>query len=248
MPNVKLWPKLMFQAALRHSANVDVGLPSGTIVGIFEHDETCAIDPECEGDDCEEQEAICLANTLRPGSNLVASCYALYSSSTFLVLTMGFGTYAFTLDDSIGEFVLSQPSIQIPETSTTISFNEAKSVEWDGALQGVVEKWKNGAGKSGNAFSSRYCGSVVGDVHRILLQGGVFGSPADKKNPNGKLHLLYECAPLSFLVEQAGGVATTGKERIMDIQPQYVHQRVPIIMGSKSDVQEIVDAYAAEAM
>jgi fructose-1,6-bisphosphatase I len=232
---------------LYSSSNVDVGLPSGTIIGIFEHDETCNIDPDCVGEDCEEQEAICLANTLRPGNNLVAAAYCLYSSSTILVLSLGFGTYSFVLDESIGEFVLSHPNIKIPETSSTLSFNEAKSAQWDDALQDVIARWKNGTGKSGKPFSSRYTGSMVADVHRTLLQGGVFGYPADKDNHNGKLHLLYECAPISFIVEQAGGIATTGRERILAIQPEFVHQRVPIILGSKADVQEIVDAYDASS-
>lgn len=157
------------------SSNVDAGIPTGTIVGVFEHDESCEIDPDCVGDDCMEQEAQCLANTLRPGTNLVAAAYCLYSSSTFLVLTLGSGTYGFTLDDNIGEFVLSHPDIKIPETSSIMSFNEANTAKWDEPLQKVVSNWKNGTGKSGKTFSSRYVGSMVGDVHRtvsLLLSRG----------------------------------------------------------------------------
>lgn len=227
------------------SSNVDAGIPTGTIIGIYEHDENCKIDPNCVGDECTEQEAQCLANTLQPGDNLVAAAYCLYSSSTFLVLTLGAGTYGFTLDENLGEFVLSHPDIKIPETSSIISFNEANTPNWDPPLQEVLSKWKKGTGRSGKRFSSRYIGSMVGDVHRTLMYGGVFGYPGDTKNPNGKLRLLYEGAPMSFIVEQAGGLSTTGKERVMNIHPEQVHQRVPVILGSKNDVQEIIDAYSA---
>merc|ERR1719276_324593 len=230
------------------SSNVDAGIPTGTIIGIYEHDENCVIDENCVGDECTEQEAQCLANTLQPGTNLVAAAYCLYSSSTFFVLTLGNGTYGFTLDENIGEFVLSHPNIKIPDTSSILSFNEANTHMWDKPLQKVVTGWKEGTGKSGNAFSSRYIGSMVGDVHRTLLYGGVFGYPGDAKNTNGKLRLLYEGAPMSFIMEQAGGLSSTGKERVMDITPEYVHQRVPMVMGSKNDIQEIIDAYAAAAV
>jgi fructose-1,6-bisphosphatase I len=227
------------------SSNVDAGIPTGTIIGIYEHDENCAIDADCVGEECTEQEAQCLANTLQPGTNLVAAAYCLYSSSTFLVLTLGSGTYGFTLDENIGEFVLSHPNIKIPDTSKIMSFNEANTHMWDKPLQDVVTGWKSGTGKSKQTFSSRYIGSMVGDVHRTLLYGGVFGYPADTKNKNGKLRLLYEGAPMSFIMEQAGGLSTTGTQRVMEITPDVVHQRVPIIMGSKNDVQEVIDAYAA---
>ena len=227
------------------SSNVDAGIPTGTIIGIYEHDESCEIDPNCVGDECADQEAQCLANTLQPGTNLVAAAYCLYSSSTFLVLTLGAGTYGFTLDENIGEFVLSHPNIKIPESSSIYSFNEANSDMWDKPLQDVVQGWKSGTGISNTKFSSRYIGSMVADVHRTLLYGGVFGYPGDTKNPNGKLRLLYEGAPMSFIMEQAGGLSTTGRERVMEIPPELVHQRVPVIMGSRDDVQEVIDAYRA---
>lgn len=226
------------------SSNVDAGIPTGTIIGIYEYDENCKVDENCVGEECTEQEAQCLANTLQPGTNLVAAAYCLYSSSTFFVLTLGAGTYGFTLDENIGEFVLSHPNIQIPENSKILSFNEANSHMWDEPLQKVVNGWRTGKGKSGETFTSRYIGSMVGDVHRTLLYGGVFGYPADTKNKNGKLRLLYEGAPMSFIVEQAGGLATTGTQRVMEIVPDIVHQRVPMVMGSKNDIQEIIDAYA----
>lgn len=227
------------------SSNVDAGIPTGTIIGIYEYDETCVLGEECDIDeDCTEQEAQCLASTLQPGTNLVAAAYCLYSSSTFLVLTFGNGVYTFTLDEQIGEFVLSRPNVKIPETSSIMSFNEANLEKWDEPMRDTVKAWREGTGRSGIKFSSRYIGSMVGDVHRTLLYGGVFGYPSDTKNPNGKLRLLYEGAPMSFIVEQAGGVASTGTERVMEIKPSVVHQRVPVIMGSKSDVEEVIEAYS----
>lgn len=227
------------------SSNVDAGIPTGTIIGIYEHDDNCVIDPNCINEECSEQEAACLANTLQPGTNLVAAAYILYSSSTFMALTLGNGVYIFTLDEQIGEFILSKPDVKIPESSSIYSFNEANIDMWDEPMRNTVHAWREGKGKSGKNFSSRYIGSMVGDVHRTLLYGGVFGYPGDAKNPNGKLRLLYEGAPMSFIMEQAGGISTTGTKRVMEITPEVVHQRVPVIMGSKNDVQEVVDAYAA---
>ena len=210
------------------SSNVDAGIPTGTIIGIYEHDEECVFDPECVGDECDEQEAQCLANTLQPGTNLVAAAYCLYSSSTFIALTLGNGVYIFTLDETLGEFILSKPNVKIPEDSSIYSFNEANLEKWDAPMRKCVEQWREGTGATGKAFSSRY-----------------IGYPGDTKNPNGKLRLLYEGAPMSFIMEQAGGLSTTGKERVMEIVPEVVHQRVPVIMGSKNNVQEVIDAYAA---
>lgn len=227
-------------------SNIELGVPTGTIIGIFEYDESCEIDLETLGQDSADDEARCLANTLQAGDNLVAAAYCLYSSSTMFVLTLGAGTYGFTLDESLGEFVLSHPSIQIPETSTIYSFDEARSHTWDTALQETVQKWKSGSGASGKTFSSRYIGSTLGDVHRTLMYGGVYGCPKDDLNPDGRLHLVYEAAPISFIMEQAGGVSTTGSERIMNLCPDYVHEKIPTIMGSKNDVQEIIDAYKKE--
>jgi len=227
------------------SSNVDAGIPTGTIFGIFEHDEECVVE---DNKDMTEAEMKCLTNTLKAGTDLIASGYCLYSSSCFFVMTVGCGVYGFTLDESIGEFVLTHPNIKIPETSKIYSFNEANLPQWDTPMRETVEKWRVGEGKSGNTFSSRYIGSMVGDVHRTLLYGGVFGYPSDKKNKNGKLRLLYEGAPMSYLMEQAGGLSSTGTKRVMEIEPEEVHQRVPIVMGSKNDVQEVVDAYKAAGM
>jgi fructose-1,6-bisphosphatase I len=222
------------------SSNVDAGIPTGTIIGVYEHDENCIVDDKLADDQC-------LANTLQPGTNLVAAAYCLYSSSTFLVLTLGNGVYMFTLDEEIGEFILAKPNVKIPESSSIISFNEANIEKWDEPMKNTVKAWREGTGASGSRYSSRYIGSMVGDVHRTLLYGGVFGYPADTKNTSGKLRLLYEGAPMSFIMEQAGGLSTTGTERVMEITPDFVHQRVPIVMGSKNCVQEVIDAYEAAA-
>ena len=188
-------------------------------------------------------DVVCMVNTLQPGNNLAAAGYILYSSSTFLTLTIGNGVYGFTLDEQIGEFVLSHPCIQLPDQMGIMSFNEANLDLWDEPMQNVHEAWRTGKSKLGKRYTSRYVGSMVADVHRTLLYGGVFGYPADSKNTKGKLRLLYEAAPMSFLIEQAGGLSTTGKDRIMDLIPENVHQRVPVIMGSKTEVQEVIDAY-----
>jgi len=228
------------------SSNVDAGIPTGTIIGVYQYDEGCEVDDDCVGEECTEQERECLANTLQPGTNLVAAAYCLYSSSTFLTITLGNGVYMFTLDETIGEFVLSKPDVKIPEDSKIYSFNEANVDRWDETLRNVVNGWRNGTGANGKVFSSRYIGSMVGDVHRTLLYGGVFGYPGDTKNPDGKLRLLYEGAPMSFIMEQADGLSTTGKERVMEMVPKQVHQRVPVIMGSRKQIEEVMEAYSKE--
>jgi len=228
------------------SSNVDAGIPTGTIFGIFHHDESCDISGFLDSDeiDFNVDDAVCMVNTLQPGNNLAAAGYVLYSSSTFLVMTIGSGeVYGFTLDEQLGEFILSHPSIRLPDSTPIMSFNEANWDLWDEPMREVHNGWRSGTGKAGSRYTSRYVGSMVADVHRTLLYGGVFGYPADTKNISGKLRLLYEGAPMSFLIEQAGGLATTGRERVMDIIPDNVHERVPIVMGSKNEVQEVIDAY-----
>jgi fructose-1,6-bisphosphatase I len=151
----------------------------------------------------------------------------------------------FTLDESIGEFILAKPNVRIPERSSIYSFNEANMDLWDEPLRWVVERWREGTGTSGRRFSTRYIGSMVADVHRTILYGGVFGYPGDSRNPDGKLRLLYEAAPMSMIMEEAGGLSTTGTQRIMEITPEVVHQRVPVVMGSRNDVIEVMGAYSA---
>jgi fructose-1,6-bisphosphatase I len=220
------------------SSNVDAGIPTGTIFGIFEDkNEQCEI-----GEDGEISKD-CLTSTLQPGTNLVAAGYVLYSSATHLFFTLGAGTHGFTYDEHIGEFVLSHPDVKIPSRGKIYSINEANRWEWDAPLQKYITNLQKGEGESGNKYTSRYIGSMVGDVHRTLLYGGVFGYPADAKNKNGKLRLLYEAAPMAFLVEQAGGIATTGRTRIMEVSPTNVHQRLPVMLGSADDVSELQELY-----
>eukprot|EP00537_Pseudo-nitzschia_pungens_P002325 CAMPEP_0172368332 /NCGR_PEP_ID=MMETSP1060-20121228/26435_1 /TAXON_ID=37318 /ORGANISM="Pseudo-nitzschia pungens, Strain cf. cingulata" /LENGTH=496 /DNA_ID=CAMNT_0013092881 /DNA_START=114 /DNA_END=1604 /DNA_ORIENTATION=- len=219
------------------SSNVDAGIPVGTIFGIFDSAE-CSVE-DMDLDDPDKAEEKCLQDTLQPGTNLVAAGYCLYSSATSFVFTLGSGVYGFTLDETIGEFVLTHPDIKIPKRGKIYSFNEANRWDWDAPLQKYVTDIQKGLGDTKSRYSSRYIGSMVGDVHRTLQYGGIFGYPADIKNPDGKLRLLYEAAPMAFLVEQAGGLALTGKNRIMDIPPTNVHQRVPCILGSREDVLEM---------
>lgn len=221
------------------SSNVDAGIPTGTIFGIFED-----MGVECEVRPDGSLVDDCLGKTLQPGTNLVAAGYILYSSSTFLTFSLGAGTHMFTYDEHIGEFVLTDPAVRIPSRGKIYSMNEANSEEWDTPLQKWLQGVRAGTGASGTKYSTRYIGSMVGDVHRTLLYGGVFGYPADKKNTCGKLRLLYEAAPMSFLIEQAGGLSSTGRDRILDIEPTSVHQRVPVLLGSKEDVTEVLDLYS----
>jgi len=227
------------------SSNVDAGIAVGTIFGIFKEpdDDTCAIPLDAEN--LSDAEANCLAGTLQPGKALVAAGYVLYSSSTELVFTVGRGCVGFTLDQGIGEFVLTRPNIVIPPRGKIYSMNEANRAQWDEPMKQYVSDIQEGKGETGVKYSLRYIGSMVGDVHRTLLYGGLFAYPADEKNVDGKLRLLYEAAPMSFIVEQAGGKSVTGHSRVMDIPPVKVHQRVPIILGSVEDVEECQKYYNA---
>lgn len=224
------------------SSNVDAGIATGTIFGIFASEPECPIFDDDDDEDGEFSlngaEQRCLQDTLQPGENLVAAGYCLYSSAVTLVFTLGCGVMGFTLDEAIGEFRLTHPNIVIPSRGKIYSFNEANRHDWDVPLQTYINDLQQGLGETKQRYTSRYIGSMVADVHRTLLYGGVFGYPADQRNPNGKLRLLYEAAPMAFLLEQAGGRALTGHHRILDVMPESVHQRVPCILGSPQDVDE----------
>merc|ERR1719235_1954448 len=223
------------------SSNIDAAISTGTIFGIFEEsEEPCKIE---DSENLSEAAVKCLVDTLQPGKRLRAAGYCMYSSSTILVLTMGNGVNGFTLDPNIGEFVLTHPNIKIPQRGKIYSINEANYFDWDPALQTYVNNLKAGKGETGEKYSARYIGSMVGDIHRTLLYGGIFGYPGDAKNPDGKLRLLYEGAPMSFILEQAGGKSTTGSQRVMNIEPKKVHQRVPVFLGSADDVDEVTKVY-----
>lgn len=209
------------------SSNIDANVCIGTIFSI--HRKISTVE---RGD---------VSDLLQPGHRQVAAGYIVYGPSTMLVYSTGEGVHGFTLDPSVGEFLLSHPNIQMPSTGTYYSVNEGNSIYWNEATRRYVEHLKGTSNRHGKPYLTRYIGSLVADFHRTLLYGGVFLYPADYKDPKrpkGKLRLLYEAAPLAFLAEQAGGRASTGHERILDIVPTDLHQRVPLIIGSALDVAE----------
>eukprot|EP00955_Chlamydomonas_euryale_P088872 364418-Chlamydomonas_euryale.AAC.13 len=215
------------------SSNIDAGISVGSIFGIYEPDEECPMDSH---DDAEKLVEQCVVNVCQPGKDLAGAGYCLYSSSTILVLSVGTGVYGFTLDPAIGEFVLTHDNVKIPETGKIYSFNEGNMALWDQPTQDYINSLKQPEKWGGKPYSARYIGSLVGDFHRTLLYGGIYGYPGDSKNENGKLRLLYECAPMSYLAEQAGGAGSTGKMRVLDVMPDAVHQRVPLFVGSKKEI------------
>ncbi|KAK2366567.1 Fructose-1,6-bisphosphatase, cytosolic [Trifolium repens] len=212
------------------SSNIDCGVSIGTIFGIYM---------------MKDSHEPVIEDVLQPGKNLLAAGYCMYGSSCTLVISTGSGVNGFTLDPSLGEFILTHPDIKIPKKGKIYSVNEGNAKNWDGPTASYVEKCKFPTDGS-PAKSLRYIGSMVADVHRTLLYGGTFLYPADKKSPNGKLRVLYEVFPMSFLMEQAGGQAFTGKERALDLIPTKLHERSPIFLGSYDDIEEIKALYAAE--
>lgn len=179
-----------------------------------------------------------LEDVLQPGARQVAAGYVLYGSSTMLVYTTGQGVHGFTLDPTIGEFLLSHPDIRTPAVGKYYSVNEGNWSKWSAPVQRAVTAFKNGD-SAVQAKNARYIGSLVADFHRNLLSGGIFLYPADAKSPRGKLRLLYEAAPMALLVEQAGGAATDGRTRILDIVPRDLHERTPLVIGSRTDVEYV---------
>jgi fructose-1,6-bisphosphatase I len=172
---------------------------------------------------------------LQPGRRQVAAGYVIYGSSTMMVYTTGQGAHGFTLDPSIGEFLLSHPNIRIPENGRYLSVNDSYEQLWDDKVRALMRKYK-GLDGDRTPLSRRYVGSLVADFHRNLLGGGLFAYPANRKTPKGKLRLLYEANPLAFIVEQAGGMACDGAQRVLDVQPTELHQRTPLYIGSKTEV------------
>jgi fructose-1,6-bisphosphatase I len=205
------------------SSNIDVNVSIGTIFSIQRR--------VSEGDGPGE-----LRDCLQSGRHQVAAGYVLYGSSTMMVYTTGHGVHGFTFDPSIGEFLLSHPEIRTPPVGGYYSVNESNFPRWSPRVQAVVRKWKGADG--GEAKNSRYIGSLVADFHRNLMAGGVFAYPADAKATGGKLRLLYECAPLALICEQAGGYASNGTCSILDVEPTALHQRSPLFVGSRDDVRE----------
>ncbi|EJD44053.1 fructose-1,6-bisphosphatase [Auricularia subglabra TFB-10046 SS5] len=213
------------------SSNIDAGVNIGTIFGIYR------IKEGSEGT---------IQDVLRPGSEMVAAGYTMYGSSANLVLSTGNGVNGYTLDTALGEFILTHPNIQIPSRGKIYSFNEGNSKYFHAPTLKYLESIKYPAGDKA-PYSARYIGSMVADVHRTLLYGGIFGYPDDRKSKSGKLRLLYEAFPMAFLTEQAGGLATTGRGRILDVVPKSIHERCPVFLGSKEDVQDLLKFYQEDA-
>ncbi len=210
------------------SSNIDVNVSIGTIFGIYK--------TETEEKDVD----FLLSHALQPGSKQVAAGYFIYGSSTIMVYTTGNGVHGFTLYPSVGEFLLSHENIQIPEKGKTYSVNEGNYHYWDEKTKACVDYFKTKDKETGRPYTSRYVGSLVADFHRNLLKGGIFMYPADLKDPKkstGKLRLMVECNPLAMVVKEAGGHASDGHGPILEIQPTDLHQRVPLYIGSKQDVE-----------
>jgi fructose-1,6-bisphosphatase I len=200
------------------SSNVDINLNVGSIFSLRQQ----------QGDDLDGEAKDLLEN----GDRQIAAGYVLYGPSTVLVYTLGKGVHSFILDPSLGEFILAEENICIPKHGAVYSVNEGNYWQWNESIREYIRYVHRHDG-----YTSRYSGALVGDFHRILLQGGVFLYPGTVKNAEGKLRLLYESAPLAFLAEQAGGKASTGIERILDVIPEKLHQRTPLFIGSTEDVQ-----------
>ena len=203
------------------SSNIDVNVPVGTIFSVVKK-----ITRGARGE---------MEDMLQPGRRQVAAGYVIYGSSTMLVYTTGQGAHGFTLDPSIGEFLLSHPNIRIPASGRYLSVNDSYERLWSEDVRALMRRYRGLDGQR-SAMNVRYVGSLVADFHRNLLGGGLFAYPPNQKNPKGKLRLLYEANPLAFIVEQAGGAATSGSMRILDIEPTDLHQRTPLYIGSQGDV------------
>jgi len=203
------------------SSNIDVNVPVGTIFSVLRK-----ITRGARGE---------MEDMLQPGRRQVAAGYVIYGSSTMMVYTTGQGVHGFTLDPQIGEFLLSHPNIRIPEHGRYLSVNDSYEQVWDEDVRALMRRYRGLDGMR-DPMSVRYVGSLVADFHRNLLGGGLFAYPANENNPRGKLRLLYEANPLAFIVEQAGGLASNGSIRILDVEPTELHQRTPLFIGSKQDV------------
>jgi fructose-1,6-bisphosphatase I len=213
----------LFFDPLDGSSNVDVNAVVGSIFSVHRVSDRANTVPD--------------ADLLKLGSEQVAAGYVLYGPSTVLVYTRGAGVHQFTLDPGIGEFVLSNDCLKMPARGKLYSVNEGNRRKWSQGVQRFIAQLQEKDAASGRPYSGRYSGCLVADVHRLLSVGGVYLYPAEEGKAEGKLRLMYEAAPLAFIVEQAGGSASTGTQRILDVQPTKLHQRVPLIIGSPEDVR-----------
>lgn len=219
---------LMFDP-LDGSSNIDVNISVGTIFSVLRCPESAAREVS--------EEAF-----LQPGAGQLCAGYAVYGAATLLVLTLGDGVDVFTLDRETGSFVLTQEKMQIPADTREFAINASNQRWWEPPVAQYIEELLAGtSGPRGKDFNMRWVGSMVADVHRVLTRGGIFMYPADTRASarGGKLRLMYEANPMAFIVEQAGGAATNGRERILDLQPTGLHQRVPVILGSRNEVQRV---------
>ncbi|KAG2180409.1 hypothetical protein INT44_003413 [Umbelopsis vinacea] len=203
------------------SSNIDCGVSIGTIFGIFR---------------VQDGEEVGMKDLIRSGRNMVAAGYCMYGSYCEMILSVGSGVNGFTLDPAIGEFIMTHPNITLPPRGKIYSVNEGNMKYFDEPSKNYVNAVKN-------KYSARYVGSMVADVHRTLLYGGIFGYPADSKSKRGKLRILYEVFPMAYLIEQAGGKATTGTQSALDLIPEHIHDRSGVWLGSKEDVEELESFY-----
>ena len=208
------------------SGNIDVNVSIGTIFGVYRRISE-------KGKPCTK------ADFLQPGRNQVAAGYIVYGSSTMMVYATRRGVNGFTLDPSIGEFTLSHPNIKCPESGKIYSVNHGNFFQYDAPVQAYIDACQKKTKDNGGPYTQRYIGSMVSDVHRNLIKGGIFMYPGTTSRPGGKLRLLYECNPFAFITEVAGGKATDGKQRILDVQPTTLHQRSPFFVGSRLMMQEL---------
>lgn len=232
----RAWPQAKYMLLfdpLDGSSNTDVNMPLGSIFSIVRFDGTHQ--PPVEAD------------LLKAGREQAAAGYILYGASTILVYTTGQGVYGFTLDPGIGEYVRSHDAIKMPSRGTIYATNEGNYRKWPVAMQRYIDHLKVKDKSKSRPYSGRYSGCLVADVHRVLLNGGIYLYPAEVEKPEGKLRLLYEANPLAMVVERAGGLASTGTQRILDLIPSALHQRVPLAIGSREDVLEVEQALKGTA-
>ena len=226
---------LLMVEPLDGASNMDVNAPVGTIFSVLR----CP-----DGIDAPKPE-----HFLQPGTAQVAAGYAIYGPVAMMVLTLGAGVHGFTLDHSIGAFTLSHPAMSIPTRTREFAVNISNSRHWEAPVRRYVEECIKGeAGPRGTDFNMRWIASMVAEVHRILVRGGVFMYPRERNelSRDGRFRLLYEANPMAFIVEQAGGVASTGRTRLLDVVPVDIHQRVPVILGSREEVERLVAYHADE--
>ena len=217
------------------SSNIDVNISVGTIFSVLRCPKTA------QGGLCEPEEKA----FMQPGSKQVAAGFAVYGPATILMLTVGDGTHGFTLDPYMSTFVLTHQDVKIPQDTSEFAINMSNMRRWDKPVRRYIDECLAGKdGPRGRDFNMRWVASMVADVFRVLSRGGIFMYPSDERYKDGRLRLMYEANPMSFIVEQAGGMATDGRTRIMDLQPNKLHQRVPVILGSKNEVKRVTEYHA----